>query len=395
MAPDAAAIYTAARKTIQDVGRYQTGGRGARRSLGEGVGYVAGMTTGGSHRLAAQNKRRARADEERMCVSTGAGFRYRTCGLSLLVASMIASVPVATAHAQGADKPVRTASGERVLGTGITAPVLLHVRPQTGDVLLMHMQQTVEMGGLRLSSYSLPPGAAQGLPEREPVRTPPRGPRRSALPARVTIMDFYAHSAVELSDAQGAVVATVVDSLLVKSGTAPQMRAQRMAMNGEAKPTRIRVMANGSMAMVDAPGNVASVGASLSAMPAMLPDGPVKVGDVWERDVEVPPLPVASYRADGVLHAIFRLDSISRTGREAYVSMRGTLRREGAPRDLPRGTQVITDGIMSGTLLLDRVRGWITEADTVIDVISDVVGAPEAGQSMQIGIRIRQQLRVR
>lgn len=308
---------------------------------------------------------------------------------------MLTLSPVVPALAQVAEKPARAAAGDAVLGTGITAPVLLRVRPATGDVLLLHMQQTVEMGGQRLSSYSLPPSGLQVLPEREPLRSAPRGPLRSALPARITVMDFYAHSAVELSDAQGTVVATVVDSLLVKSGTSQQMRAERVAMKEETSPTRIRVKANGSMAMVDAPGNVASVGASLSAMPAMLPDGPVKVGDTWERDVEVPPLPVASYRADGVLHAIFRLDSISRSGRDAYVSMRGTLRREGARRDLPRGTQVITDGIMSGTLLLDRVRGWITEADTVIDVISDVVGTSDAGQSMQIGIRIRQQLRVR
>ncbi len=319
----------------------------------------------------------------------------RAVTLAMFAAPMCTILTSAPLAAQGADKPTRSSASEAALGTGIIAPVLLRVNPETGDVLLLHMQQTVEMGGQRLASYSLPQSGVQTMPEREPLRYPPRGPRRSAVPTRITVMDFYAHSAVELSDNQGAVVATVVDSLWVKTGSQQQMRAQRMPMNTETKPTRIRVKPNGSMAMVDAPSNVASVGASLSAMPAMLPDGPVKVGDTWERDVDVPPLPVASYRADGVLHAIFRLDSISRTGREAFVSMRGTLRREGAPRDLPRGTQVITDGIMSGTLLLDRVRGWITEADTVIDVISDVVGAPDAGQSMQIGIRIRQQLRVR
>ncbi len=324
-----------------------------------------------------------------------AAHAWRSSARALLPTTLLASLALSPLHAQASDKPVRSSAGDVVLGLGITAPVLLLVRPETGDVLELHMQQTVEMGGQRLSSYALPQSGVQVLPEREPLRAPPRGPRRSALPTSVTVMDFYAHSEVERSDAQSSVVSTVVDSLLVKTGTIKQLRGQRMAVSDETKPTRIRVKSNGSMVMVDAPTNVASVGASLSSMPAMLPDGPVKVGDTWERDVEVPALPVTSYRADGVLHAIFRLDSISRSGREAYVSMRGTLRRGGSPRDLPRGTQVITDGVMSGTLLLDRVRGWITEANTVIDVVSDVVGTSDAGQSMQIGIRIRQQLRVR
>lgn len=396
---DAAPVYPAPERTIQDADRYQLRGVpnvGAAasaqvaellfRSLRARVGYWGRMTTSCSYCVSAQS--------ECCDQSTAPSHRLAAAWLALALTMMtaITSVPL---PAQVAGKTVIPTTGAGALGTGIIAPVMLRVRPETGDVLLLHMQQTVEMGGQRLESYSLPRSTVKTLPGREPARTPPRGPLRSALPTRVTVTDFYAHSAVELSDAAGAIVATVVDSLVVKTGTLQQLRGQRVSMDAYATPTRIRVKPNGSMSMVDAPSNVTSVGSSLAAMSAMLPDGPVKVGDTWERDVDVPQIPVASYRADGVLHAIFRLDSISRNGQEAYVSMRGTLSREGARRDLPRGTRVITDGIMSGTLLLDRVRGWITEADTVIDVISEMVGVTDPGQSMQAGIRITQQLRVR
>ena len=73
----------------------------------------------------------------------------------------------------------------------------------------------------------------------------------------------------------------------------------------------------------------------------------------------MPSVPMFGIRADGVVHAEFHLDSITRSGRLAYVSMKGTLRREGAARDLTPGSQVVTAGNLHGYLVLDRARGWI------------------------------------
>jgi hypothetical protein len=258
------------------------------------------------------------------------------------------------------------------------------------------MLQIVEMGAQRREAYQLPRSGVEVLPDREVRRVPPPGPRRNAIPTRITVMDLFAHSAVESSDDGGAVVSTLMDSLFVRSSDAgPLPRAQRVPIPGGSQPTRILVQHNGSMRMIDGPNKAAQVGATLSAMPAMLPDRVVKVGDTWERDVEMPPLPLSTYRADGVLRAVFRLDSITRGGREAYVSLRGTLRREAAARDLPPGSRVVTDGTMTGTLMLDRVRGWITNADTVIDVVSEVVAPADGGPPLQLGIRITQKLRVK
>jgi hypothetical protein len=64
----------------------------------------------------------------------------------------------------------------------------------------------------------------------------------------------------------------------------------------------------------------------------------------------------------GALKATFRLDSISRTGDLAYVSLRGTLRRDSPP--------TVTTGLVTGTLVVDRQRGWLTDSRATIHVTS-------------------------
>ncbi len=323
----------------------------------------------------------------------GGDIRASAMVAALVCCLSIWSALAAPLSAQGTDA---AATRARPLGSGIDAAVPLVVAPSQGDVLLLEMQQVVEMGGQRLATYSLPRSGSQVEPGRTVRPSPRTGPRKSAMPQRVTVMGFYAQSTVETNDSRGTVVSTMMDSLLVReSDMGKPPRTQRMAMPAGSKPTRIRVRQNGSMTMLDVPGSAAAVGATLSAMPAFLPDRDVKVGDTWERDVEIPPLPVPGYRADGVLRAVFKLDSITRGGRNAWVSLTGTLRRSGAARDLPPGSRVVTDGTMSGTLMLDRVRGWITEADTVIDVSSEVTAPSDGGTPVELAIRITQRLRVK
>ncbi len=313
-----------------------------------------------------------------------------------LLALVLCGASTLQAQVTGSGTATTGSRPAKPLGSGTDTPVPLTVKPATGDVLYLQMRQTIEMGAQRREGYALPKAGVEVIPDRDERRGPPLGPRRSAVPTRTTAMDFYAHSTVEVSDASGSIVSTVVDSLLVRTTDLGQPpRSERLPVPVGAPSTRIRVRSNGSMIMENAPASSAAVGATLSAMPAMLPDSPVKVGDTWERDVDMPPLPMTTYRADGVLRAVFRLDSITDNGRDAYVSLRGSLRREGTTRDLPPGTRVVTDGMMTGTLMLDRARGWITDVNTVIDVISEVVAPADGGPPLQLGIRITQRLRVR
>ena len=321
--------------------------------------------------------------------------RPRSAHRSLSIASfvLVASLAATSAGAQGGAAPERGAKAVKDGGNGVERAIPLRVQPENGDVLNLELQQIIEMTGARLDAYPL----AGALGQDARTQLPPGvGPRRNATPTRVTIMDFYAHSTVEHRDASGTVVLASTDSLLVRSGEIGQtLASQRVALDPNARPSRIRVLPNGAMVMSDAIDGASTVGATLSAMPAMLPDGPVRVGDSWERDVPMPSLPIGSYRSDGVLRAVFRLDSTTRDGRDAHVSIRGTLHRDGSARDLPPGSRVVTAGTMKGTLRLDRIRGWIVDARTTIDVLSEVVSATDDGPPMQLGIRITQRLRVR
>lgn len=270
----------------------------------------------------------------------------------------------------------------------------LRVAPALGDVLRLEMQQVIEMTGARKPRQLLSGGTlVNPAPAADPTSV---GPRRDRLPTQVTIMDYYAHSTVESGDDTGSVLLAESDSLLVRTGMQGQsLVTQRLPVAASSEATRVRVSPTGAMTLMNASGRTAGVSATLSAMPAMLPDQPVRVGESWERDVTMPPLPLTSFRADGVLRTTFTLDSTTRDGRDAYVSVRGVLHRDGTARELPAGSRVVTDGTLRGTLVLDRQRGWITDARTTISVRSDVVSTDDAGPPMQLEIRISQRMRVR
>jgi hypothetical protein len=131
-------------------------------------------------------------------------------------------------------------------------------------------------------------------------------------------------------------------------------------------------------------------------MPGLLPEEPVTVGRTWQRDMTLPSLPVNAYRVDGVVQVRLRLDSLSRGGRQAWMSLTGVLRRDGAARELPAGTRLVSAGTIRGTLTVDRTRAWITDARTVMELQSEVASGPTgSGRPMRLEVRIVQRMRVR
>lgn len=300
------------------------------------------------------------------------------------------------AAAQSTGEPARPVRAPQSANAAPSEAIALRVQPAVGDVLRLEMQQVLEMVSSRREGSGLPDVSLGGASERAERPVTAVGPRRNASPARVTIMDLYAHTVVERSDAKGAVLASSTDSMVLRAGEVGQtLVGQSLPVPESERTIRFLVEPNGTIAMLDSPSADGAVGATLAAMPAMLPDEAVLVGAVWERDVALPALPIATYRTDGVLHATFRLDSLARGGRDAYVSVVGELRRDGAARDLPLGSRVVTAGTMRGTLVLDRVRGWIIDARTVIDVRSEVLTSENGGSPMAIELRITQRMRVR
>ena len=280
--------------------------------------------------------------------------------------------------------------------------VLLIVRPRVGDTLWLQLDQVVEMSAgpapadrrEGMGSTGTGGKASERMP---PARSPVYGPRKSNASTQVTKMHLFAHSVVESSDMSVTTVLATTDSLLMWAGLATDEGSPKsMALPADGRHTRVRVTPDGTMMLNDPPPGALTLGTTLSAMPGMLPTSPIAVGEKWERDIPIPSLPIGGMRADGTLRATFRLDSLTKSGKVAWISMEGTLRRDGSGHELPVGTRVVTAGTIRGQLMVDRVRAWITDAHTVIDVESEVSqsrGMP--GSPMLLSIRVTQRVRVR
>lgn len=276
-----------------------------------------------------------------------------------------------------------------------TSGVWLLVRPRVGDTLRLVMEQTIEV-----TNRPGAPTARPNSPVLDGTRTPPPrspapdyGPRKNLAAMRITRLLLYAHSLVEASDLSVTTLLATTDSMAMWAGTAGDARnPQMMTLPMEGRQVRVRVTPDGAMRVNDPPPGAMELGATLAAMPGVLPQELLRVGDMWERDIVLPSLPVSGYRADGVVHTRFRFDSLTRNGRDAWISLQGTMRRDGSSRDLPAGTRVITAGTMRGHLLVDRHRAWIVDARTVMDVRSEVSSGTGGGS---MDLRILQRVRVR
>ena len=129
----------------------------------------------------------------------------------------------------------------------------------------------------------------------------------------------------------------------------------------------------------------------VALMPAALPTNPVAVGDTWARSI---PMIVARAAEDGVVLASFRLDSVSRNEDLAYISMRGEMRRDSVPAGPPRGSRMTVSGTVTGALLLDRRRGWLTESRFAVVLRTTMVPAAASGAyPMRFLTRITQRMR--
>jgi hypothetical protein len=274
--------------------------------------------------------------------------------------------------------------------------VPLIVRPRVGDTLFLAVEQSVSLSGRQVDgSQSSVPAVLQGKRGASPA--PEYGPRVDRAKTRVTRVQLFAHSLVEASDLASTTMLATTDSVTMWSGVATDaVRPVRVPVSADGRQVRISVTPDGAMRVRDPHPDEMAFGATLSSVPGLLPEGPVTVGSQWTRDMLMPALPLGSFRAEGVVQARLRLDSLSRSGRLAYISVEGVLRRDGAARELPPGTRLITAGTLRGHMVVDRTRAWITDARTVMDVQSEVASGPAgSGRPMLMDIRVEQRVRVR
>jgi hypothetical protein len=153
-----------------------------------------------------------------------------------------------------------------------------------------------------------------------------------------------------------------------------------------------RLAEDGTMRVVDdATGANRTASELVALMPAALPTHPVAVGDTWARSI---PMVVGRTGDEGAVRALFRLDSISRNEHLAYISMRGEMKRDSVPAGPPRGTRMQVSGTVSGELLLDRRRGWLTESRFAVLLRTTMIpAATSGGYPVRFLTRITQRMR--
>lgn len=254
------------------------------------------------------------------------------------------------------------------VGRALGAQTMLQIKPHTGDTLRMRLDQESEISGVRKTTSG----------------------ESSAMV--LTTMKMFSRAIIESNTDKGTVVLAVTDSVLLTTtdehsrGAAgiaeDQMRGQR---------ARFRVTPDGTVGTVDDNDATREVAQVVSLMPATFPKSAIKVGESWIREMALPAGLQLGAQLSGKLHVTFKLDSVTHGGDWAYVSMRGEMQPATGPGSASGA--VLERGLVNGTMLVDRKRGWLTESWFNIVVNSLQTFNPAKGiLSMRLQTRITQHM---
>lgn len=249
--------------------------------------------------------------------------------------------------------------------TGNAQRTQLELRPKMGDTLRMRLDQVTEMSG----------GRKGGAPRQV-----------------VTTMRMFSRAIVESSAPASAVILAITDSVEV---TSTDDRAAALADNTErqlrGRQMRLRLTPDGTVSVADQSAVPREVNELVSVMPASFPKDPVDLGETWMRQMPIATGAGLGMPVGAIVRAIFRLDSMSRGGDLAFISMRGTLEQQGG--QLSVGSTLI--GSVDGMMIVNRRRGWLSESRFLVEMRSMV--APRGAAPMapvQFRMKISQHMRV-
>lgn len=245
--------------------------------------------------------------------------------------------------------------------------VVLQIKPRQGDTLRMRLDQESEMSGVRRTANG----------------------ESSAMV--LTTMSMFSRAIIQSADDRGTVVLAVTDSVhLMTSDDHSRGAAQQAEAQLRGQKSRFRVTPDGTVGTVDDAEASREVAQVVSLMPATFPKGPIRVGESWIREMAIPAGMQLGAQLSGKLHVTFRLDSLARGGDWAYVSMRGEMQPATGPG---ASSHILERGVVNGTMLVDKKRGWLTESWFNIVVNSLQNFAPATGVlSMRLQTRITQHM---
>lgn len=253
-------------------------------------------------------------------------------------------------------------------GSSASGAVALEVRPRAGDTVSVRLEQRVEMTGTR------------------------RIAGRDSTARVTSSMVMFARTIVESVTPEHSIVATHTDSVRLETSDdhAQAMRADAIrALAGTV--SRLRILPDGTGQSIDSTSGAQSANL-VAVMPATLPGVPVAVGGKWTRKMPIPSTNAA--RGAGEVRAVFRLDSLTGGGRYAWISMKGSMRREErAPVGGTGESAGAVSGSITGAMTLDRRRGWIISALTDMTVHSTVTTANAPSVPLKVTVRVIQKMR--
>ena len=262
--------------------------------------------------------------------------------------------------------------GASLLGAHVAGAqaVLLQIRPHIGDTLRMHLSQSVEMTG-----------------------TTHDGGRDSTT-SMTTSIEVFSRAIAEQWTSGGTLMQTITDSVAMKPASAASLDdLRRRAL--QAKRVWLRVTPDGAMEVVHDTDPSSDLQEIFGGMPAMLARQPVKVGEKWTREMQMPLS--GDPGALGSVRATLKLDSLGRNGDVAYVSLRGTMARISPPNTPAPAAGYTTSGTLVGTIQIDRRLGWITDSRSSIIVRSTIASTGRKGEPqrppMQVRTKITQWIR--
>ena len=252
--------------------------------------------------------------------------------------------------------------------------VLLQIKPGMGDTLHMRLDQQTELTGTR------------------------RVGNGESVTSIQTTMRVFSRAIVEGSSTRGTLLRAVTDSVrLTTTDEHARPMSDQTQRQLEGKSMRLRVAPDGTASVADEGSDTTrNMTDVVSLMPAAFPRNAVNVGDSWMREM---PLPGASRLtpgaapASGWLRAKFKLDSVTRDGGLAYVSVRGDMDGEADRQSDTALGPVLEKGTVTGTMIVDRRRGWVSESRFVILVRASVVLPGAAAAPMRFQTKITQRMR--
>lgn len=262
----------------------------------------------------------------------------------------------------------------------------LQLRPRAGDTLHLKMEQTTEFEGTRGREKGAGGKAAADSTSHE----------RSGL--RV-----YTRIAVESTDLDGADVTAITDSVRLTSSTPGSAALEAAARAAEGRRVQLHVAPDGATTVTQSDGPYAApLRAVVTQMPATLPREPVEVGQSWVRTMEIPLVAPGDGGGSAALSGAFKLDSVSRGGDIAYVSLTGRLARstnvpysaKGKAINGRRAAVVSTSGSITGSMVIDRTRGWIIDVRTSVVSRSLMQESGSSAATARMWMKISQWVRV-